>query len=292
MRRAKSLGGSRCEVFDEAMHTRAVNRLKLEAELREAIEKRQFRIYYQPIAQLEFRQITGFEALLRWQHPEHGLISADKFMAVAEDTGLLIATGQWVILQACQQLRGWDAATLNSEAVSINVNVSARQLADTGFVTGVEATLRSTGIAASRLHLEITESVAAADAKLTSAVLSNLKRLGVGVVLDDFGTGNSSLSGLRQFPVETLKIDRSLVNGMLIDRTIGDTAELIIVLAHKLKLKVIAEGIESAKQLDHLLFLGCELGQGYFLSPPVEAEAAQQLLRQHTLSLRSKVAGA
>jgi diguanylate cyclase (GGDEF)-like protein/PAS domain S-box-containing protein len=292
MRRAKAMGGSRCEVFDEAMHTRAVNRLKLEADLREALEKRQFRVYYQPIVHLETRQITGFEALLRWQHPEQGLISPDKFMEAAEDRGLLVSTGRWMILEACKQLRAWDTEIPAMEAVSISVNLSAKQLADAGFVTGLEAILRETGVDPSRLHLEMTESVAAADAKLTATVLSHLKHLRVGVILDDFGTGNSSLSGLRQFPIEALKIDRSLVGGMLVDRGTCDTVELIILLAHKLKLKVIAEGIESAKQLDHLHQLGCELGQGFFFSPPVEAKAAEQLLRQRSPVLHTKVAGA
>ena len=186
MRRAKALGGARCELFDEAMHTRAVNRLRLEAELREAVAKRQFRVYYQPIVHLETKQITGFEALLRWQHPEQGLISPDKFMAAAEDRGLLVSIGQWVILQACQQLRAWDAEIPAIEGVSISVNVSAGQLADAGFVSGLEAALLSTGVDPTRLHLEMTESVAAADAKLTSSVLTNLKRLGVGVVTRRF----------------------------------------------------------------------------------------------------------
>jgi len=292
MRRAKAMGGSRCEVFDEAMHTHAVNRLKLEAELRDAIGKHQFRVYYQPIVHLETKQIAGFEALLRWQHPEQGLISPYKFMAAAEDTGLLVATGQWVILQACQQLRAWDHEIPAMEAVRISVNISARQLADARFVSDLSATLRETGVDPSHLHLEMTENVATADAKLTTTVLSHLKQLRVGVVVDDFGTGISSLSGLRQFAVEALKVDRSLVGGMLIDRGTRDMVELIILLAHKLKLKVIAEGVESAKQLDHLRELGCELGQGYLFSQPVDAKAAEQLLRQRIPVPRAKVAGA
>jgi diguanylate cyclase (GGDEF)-like protein/PAS domain S-box-containing protein len=292
MRRAKAMGGSRCEVFDEAMHTRAVNRLKREAELRQALELGQFRLYYQPIVHLENRQITGFEALLRWQHPEQGLISLDKFMAAAEDGGLLVATGHWAILEACRQLRGWDKEIPTMEGVSISVNVSAKQLAEAGFVSGVETALRSTGLDASRLHLEITESVAAADAKLTSTVLSNLKRLGVGVILDDFGTGNSSLNALRQLPLDALKIDGSLIGGMLLDRGACDTVDLILLLANKLKLKVIAEGIESPKQLDRLRQLGCELGQGFFFSPPEEAKAAERLLRQRVAAVHAKVAGA
>jgi len=289
MRRAKAMGGSRCEVFDEAMHSRAVNRLKLETELRRALEQKQFRLYYQPIVHLETKQISGFEALLRWQHPEQGLISPNKFMEAAEDRGLLVATGQWVLQEACKQLQAWDAESPTSKIVSVSVNVSASQLADAAFATGVEQTLRSRSIDSSRLQLEITENVAAADVKLTSTALSNLKRLGVRAILDDFGTGNSSLNGLRALPVEALKIDRSLIGGMLLDRSTAETVELIILLAHKLKLKVIAEGIESAKQLDHLQHLGCELGQGYLFSPPVVAKDAAELLRQP--ALRAKVAG-
>jgi diguanylate cyclase (GGDEF)-like protein/PAS domain S-box-containing protein len=300
MRRAKAMGGSRCEVFDEAVHTRAVNRLKLESELREALEKREFRVHYQPIVQLETRRITGFEALLRWQHPVQGLISPEKFMAAAEDTGLLVSVGQWVIVEACAQLRAWDNASASKigaenaplPPVSVSVNVSSRQLDDPRFVTGLEATLRQTGIDPSRLHLEMTENVAAADEKLTATVLSHLKQLRVGVILDDFGTGNSSLSGLRQFPIAGLKIDCSLIAGMLADHGMLDTVELIILLAHKLKLKAIAEGIESARQFEYLQTLGCDLGQGHFFSAPVEAKAVEQLLLQRTPAPHAKVAGA
>ena len=292
MRRAKAMGGSRCEVFDEAMHARAVNRLKLEAELREAIARRQFRVHYQPITDLRTKQITGLEALLRWQHPEQGLISPHRFMAVAEDGGWLVSIGQSLILEACMQLRVWDTEIPGINPLSLSVNVSARQFSHDGFVPSVGAALRSTGIDPSRLHLEITESVAAADPKLTATVLSRLKHLRVGLTLDDFGTGNSSLSALRQFPVDALKIDRSLIGGMLTDRAICDTVELIIVLAHKLKLKVIAEGIETTRQLDHLLAIGCDLGQGYLFSQPVEAKAADVFLRQRNPLPQVKLAGA
>jgi diguanylate cyclase (GGDEF)-like protein/PAS domain S-box-containing protein len=292
MRRAKAMGGGSCEVFDEAMHTHAVNRLKLEVELREALEKHQFRVFYQPIVHLETRQIAGLEALLRWQHPEQGLISPDKFLAVAEDTGLLVSTGHWVILEACQQLQAWGKEIPAMDGVTVSVNISANQLRDPGFVADVEATLRQTGLDPSRLHLELTESVATTDAKLTATVLAQLKQLRVGVVLDDFGAGISSLSGLQQLALEALKIDRSLVGRMLIDRGTRDLAELIILLAHRLKLRVIAEGIESTRQVDHLRQLGCDLGQGYLFSQPVEASAAERLLRQRNPSSHTKAAGA
>jgi EAL domain-containing protein (putative c-di-GMP-specific phosphodiesterase class I) len=292
MRRAKAMGGNRCEVFDEAMHSRAVNRLKLEAELREALVKGQFLVHYQPIVMLETKRIVGFEALLRWQHPEQGLISPLQFIEAAEDTGLLISTGQWVILEVCNQLRTWktDVPTMGTESAS--VNISAKQLADSRFVSSLEATLRQTGIDPAQLCLEITENVAAADPKLTASVVSQLKQLRVGVILDDFGSGDSSLRALRQFPIEALKIDGALVSALLLDRAASETVDLILLLARKLKLKVIAEGIESSKQLDHLLSLGCKFGQGYLLSQPVEAKSAEQLLRASTSTPQAQAAGA
>ncbi|MGA9391348.1 MAG: EAL domain-containing protein, partial [Candidatus Sulfotelmatobacter sp.] len=292
MRRAKALGGSRCEVFDEAMHTRAVTRLKLEAELRKAIEQRQFRVYYQPIVQLATHQITGFEALLRWHHPEQGLISPYHFIDAAEDTGTLFFAGQWLILEACKQLQAWKTEGPAMAAATISVNLSAKQFADAHFVNDLQAALRETGVEPWRLQLEMTEEVVAADPKLTVTVLSYLKHLGVNVILDDFGAGNSALSILRQFPLEALKIDRSLINGMLADRGAYDTVELIILIAHKLKLKVIAKGIESPKHCEHLRDSGCDLGQGYFFSQPLEPEAASKLLREVRPASRTKATGA
>src|SRR5271165_2418233 len=292
MRRAKALGGSRCEVFDEAMHTRAVNRLKLEAELREAIELQQFRVLYHPIVHLATKQIVGFEALLRWQHPEQGLISPYRFIEAAEDTGLLSAAGHWLILEACKQLQTWTHKHPAMATVTVSVNLSAKQFADARFVNELQGAIRETGVDPSRLQLEMTEKVAAADPKLTVTVLSYLKHMGIGVILDDFGTGHSSLSGLRQFPVEALKIDKTLVNEMLADRGTCDTVELIILLAHKLKLKIIAEGIETAKHLERLRDFGCDLGQGYLFSPPLEPEAASKLLSESNVASRATVTGA
>ncbi len=280
MRRAKALGGSRCEVFDEAMHTRAVGRLRLEADLRAAMAERQFRVYYQPVVQLDTRRIVSFEALLRWDHPTQGLISPYRFIEAAEDTGVLVSIGHWLILQACQQLRDWEANHFSEQPMTITVNVSARQFADARLMNDIQDALQQTGIDPSRLQLEMTESVAAADPKLTVTVLSQLKHLGIGVILDNFGTGTTSLRGLRQFKVDALKIDRSLVGEMQSDRAACDIVELIAALAHKMNLKVIAEGIETARQAERLLELGCEYGQGYYFSPPMEAKAAQQFMRQ------------
>jgi EAL domain-containing protein (putative c-di-GMP-specific phosphodiesterase class I) len=241
--------------------------------------------------QLDTRQIAGFEALLRWQHPEQGLISPYKFIDAAEDTGLLFSIGQWLILKACQQLREWEEKNHAAQAVTMNINLSARQFADPRFVTDLRNAIHEIRIEPSKLQLEMTEAVAAADPRVTVTVLTQLKHLGIGVILDDFGTGNSSLIGLRQFPVDSLKIDRSLISEMLTDRGTRDTVDLIIVLGHKLKLKVIAEGIETTQQFELLCELGCDLGQGYLFSQPVVAEAAGQLLR-HGLEMHKKSARA
>ncbi len=290
MRRAKSLGGSRCEVFDEAMHTRAVGRLRLESDLRKALAERQFRVHYQPVIQLDSRQVVSFEALLRWEHPTQGLISPYRFIEAAEDTGILVSIGHWLILQACRELRQWDL-NHSDKCVCITVNVSARQFADARLATDIQDALRDTGVDPSRLQLEITESIAATDPRLTVTVLSHLKHLGIGVILDDFGIGTASLRGLWQFPVDALKIDRSLIMDMQTDRSSADIVDLIVALAHKMQLRVIAEGIETSRQLERLLELGCEFGQGYYFSQPLESKAAHQFLRQQ-VAPRSSGAGA
>jgi diguanylate cyclase (GGDEF)-like protein/PAS domain S-box-containing protein len=292
MRRAKALGGSRSEVFDEAMHARAMGRLRLEADLRTAFTERQFRVYYQPVMRLDTRRIASFEALLRWQHPAQGLISPKRFIEAAEDSGILVSVGHWLIMQACQQLRDWETNDYSAEPMKITVNISARQFADARLVTDLQAALQETGIDPSRLQLEMTESIAAADPKLTVTVLAHLKHMGIGVILDNFGTGSTSLRGLRQFPVDALKIDLSLVREMQTDRTIADIVELIITLAHKMNLKVIAEGIENIRQAERLLKLGCEYGQGYYFSQPLEAQAAQEFMRQQGAGARANGARA
>jgi len=291
MRRAKALGGSRCEVFDEAMHSRAVGRLKLESDLRTALAERQFRIHYQPVVQLATRRIQSFEALLRWEHPTQGLISPYRFIEAAEDTGILVSIGHWLTVQACRQLREWEVNNRSESPMNITVNVSARQFADARLVNDIQDALQQTGVDPSRLQLEMAEKIASSDPKLTVTVLAHLKHMGIGVVLDDFGTGSMSLVELTQFPVEALKIDRSLIREMQADRGAADIVELIITLAHKINLKVIAEGIETARQLERLLELGCEYGQGYYFSQPMDSKAALIFMRQQLASMRSASAG-
>jgi diguanylate cyclase (GGDEF)-like protein/PAS domain S-box-containing protein len=291
MRRAKALGGSRCEVFDEAMHTRAEGRMRLESDLRAAIAAHQFRVYYQPVVQLATRRIVSFEALLRWDHPKQGLISPYRFIEAAEDTGILVSIGHWLILQACRQLKEWEVNNSSGQPTNITVNISARQFADARLANDVQDALQQTGIEPSRLQLEMTESVAAADPKLTVTVLSHLKHMGIGVILDDFGTGSTSLRGLREFPLDALKIDRSLVREMQADRAASDIVELIIAMAHKMNLRAVAEGIETSRQFERLLELGCECGQGYYFSQPLESKAALQLMRQQIGPARASGAG-
>lgn len=286
MRRAKALGGSRCEVFDEAMHTRAEGRLRLEADLRTALSARQFRIHYQPVVRLDSRVVSGFEALLRWEHPTQGLISPYRFIEAAEDSGILVSIGHWLTLQVCRQLREWEQSCFPQEPLHITVNVSARQFADARLASDIQDALRETGIDPSRLQLEMTESVAAADPKLSVTVMSHLKHMGIGVILDNFGIGAASMRALRQFPVDALKIDRSLVREMQTDRSAGDMVEMIITLAHKMNLRVIAEGIETARQFERLRELGCEYGQGYYFSQALEAKAVGPFLRQNVAAAR------
>jgi diguanylate cyclase (GGDEF)-like protein len=289
MRRAKALGGSRCEVFDEAMHSRAVGRLKLESDLRTALTERQFRIHYQPVLELKTRRILSFEALLRWDHPTQGLISPYRFIEAPEDTGVLVSIGHWLMVQACRQLREWEVNDRSGSPMNVMVNVSARQFADARLANDIQDALQQTGIDPSRLQLEMTEKVASADPKLTITVLSHLKHFGIGTVLDDFGTGSTPLVGLTQFPVDALKIDRSLIHEMQSDRSTADIVELIITLAHKMKLKVIAEGIETVRQLERLTELGCEYGQGYFFSQPMDAKAALMFMRQQIATVKRGV---
>jgi len=260
--------------------------MRLESDLRAAIAAHQFRVYYQPVLQLDSRRIVSFEALLRWDHPSQGLISPYRFIEAAEDTVILVSIGHWLLVQAWRQLKEWEINNPD-QPMNITVNISARQFADARLVNDIQDALQETGIDPARLQLEMTENVAAADPKLTVTVLSHLKHMGIGVILDDFGTGSTSLRGLRQFPLDALKIDRSLVREMQTDRAAADIVELIIAMAHKMDLRAVGEGIETASQLDRLVELGCEYGQGYFFSQPLESKAALQFMRQQTVPAKA-----
>ncbi len=280
MYRAKSTGKARCEVFDQAMHAGAIKRLQLETDLRKAIELEQFRVYYQPIVCLRDGRIVGFETLSRWQRPE-GLVMPGEFIAVADETGIILPLNRQLLYEACSQLRSWQAAFPCDPPLTINVNITPRQFAEPDLASQIGRTLQETGLDPRSVNLEITETIAMGDADRSAIVLSELKALGVRLDIDDFGTGYSSLSRLQHFPVDTLKIDRSFVSRMDTDVETREIVRIIVMLAHGLRLKVVAEGVETVAQADMLKELGCEMGQGYLYSKPVPAERIDQLLREN-----------
>jgi diguanylate cyclase (GGDEF)-like protein/PAS domain S-box-containing protein len=285
MRRAKALGGARCEVFDEAMHTRAEQRLQLEQELRAAFGNNDFRLLYQPIFHLPTRRVVGFEALVRWHHPKLGVISPYQFLNIADDTGLILSLGKWILREACHQLQTWHAAYPALPRLSVTVNLSGKQLLHPLFISDVRTSLHATTLEPSTLHLELPEAACMADPKLTADVLPRLKHLGIRLSLGDFGTGQSSLSWLRRFALDELKIDRSLIHTMPTDRSSADIIRLSLTVARELNLKVVAEGIETAVQQSRLADLGCTFGQGYLFSPPLDPQKADELLREQSLHL-------
>ncbi|MGE0359507.1 MAG: putative bifunctional diguanylate cyclase/phosphodiesterase [Vicinamibacterales bacterium] len=271
MYRAKNAGGGGYSVFDAALHDAAVRRLRLETDLRRAVEREEFRVWYQPIVALTTRQVTGVEALVRWQHPERGLVGPGEFLEVAEEVGLIAQIDEWVLKEACLQAREWLRVGTFTAQTTVSVNLSAKAFAQETLVKHVEEILRDTGCPASSLRLEITESAAIKDAARARVVLAKLRALGVRISLDDFGTGYSSLSYLQSLPLDTLKIDRSFVAGIGTDEDKGEIIKLIVGLALTLGLEIVAEGIETAAHVDHLRALGCQCGQGYFFAKPAEA---------------------
>jgi len=278
MYRAKSLGKARFEMFDTAMHVQAVNRLKLEGELQRAVEREEFRLFYQPIISLHGGRITGFEALLRWQPPNQGLVGPAEFIGVAEETGLILPIGKWVLNQACQQARLWQTQYPSDPPLTISVNISAKQFTQSNLAEEIQLVLEQTGLPPSSLELEITETVAMEDTERATNILSRLKALGVRLAIDDFGTGYSSLNYLRRLPFDTLKIDRSFISNMGGGNDSRDIVAIIVMLARNLGLHAVAEGLETAEHVNHLQELNCEFGQGYFFSKPTDEETMGKLL--------------
>jgi diguanylate cyclase (GGDEF)-like protein/PAS domain S-box-containing protein len=278
MNRAKALGRARYEVFDEAMRARAQVRLQLETDLRRAVEHAQFELHYQPITAAADGGLYGFEALVRWRHPVRGLILPEEFIPVAEETGLILPIGDQVLRQACRQARAWLEQGARHPGIVVSLNVSAKQLADGGFPRRVAEVLAAEGLPPRSLKLEITESAIIENADSVAGLLRELRQMGVGIWLDDFGTGQSSLSYLHHFPIDTVKIDRSFVSRLDEPGAKPEIARSILLLARSLGMDAIAEGVESSAQRDRVRELGYGLVQGFFFSRPLTAEAAGELI--------------
>ncbi len=263
MYKAKHRGKARYEVFSPGMDSRALELLELEADLRRAINRGEFRLHYQPKVDLATGRITGVEALVRWEHPQRGMVSPDEFVELAEETGLILPIDRWVLRESCQQVREWQEQCSLDSSFEVCVNVSPRHFQHPDLVGEVLATLEETRLDPRSLMLEITENTVMEDAESNIATLRELKGLGVRLAIDDFGTGYSSLSYLRRFPVDVLKIDRSFVDGLGEESDDTVIVAAVIGLARSLRLEVIAEGVETTEQVEQLRALGCNLGQGY-----------------------------
>ncbi len=267
MYQAKGMGGNKCQFYTAEMNSRAKTRIELESYLRKAVRQNEFILYYQPQFDIQSGNLVGCEALLRWQHPEMGMISPNDFIPLAEETGVIIAIGEWVLQSACEQNKKWQEAGL--PPIRIAVNISARQFREPGFLEMIERVVQTSALHPEWLELEITESLLMEDIDSAINILSRLKAQGIHLAIDDFGTGYSSLSYLKRFPLSRLKIDRSFVRDITMDENDASITKAVIALAHSMNLRVVAEGIETKEQLLFLKEKGCELGQGYFYSPPV-----------------------
>lgn len=276
---AKSTGGTCHQLFDTSMHARAVELLHIQNDLRAAIERDELTIEYQPIVSLDTFQVSGFEALARWNHPANGAITPSNFIPIAEETGLIIPIGEWVLRKACAQLSEWKRSA-GDAALTMSVNLSGKQFNQPDLIQTIERILEETNVDPRSLWLEITESVVIDNVDAATEMLERLRRLGVGVSIDDFGTGYSSLSSLHRFPISTLKIDGSFVSRMTGNDENTEIVRTIMSLAQNLGMDVTAEGVETIEQVTKLRMLGCARGQGYFFSRPVSAENAEKLLRE------------
>jgi EAL domain-containing protein (putative c-di-GMP-specific phosphodiesterase class I) len=277
MYHAKSVGEARAQIFDASMHALATSRLRLENDLRRALRNDEFVLHYQPIVSLRSDEIIGFEALVRWQPPGLELVYPGDFIPVAEETGIIVPLGLWVLGQACRQARAWNRAG-RARPLTMSINLSPRQFAERDLVQAVETVLRETGVDPALIRLELTESGTMGDPERAAQVMSQLKSLGVALSIDDFGTGYSSLAYLHRFPLDSLKIDRSFVAGLLDKAESRQIITTIMALAKGLGMEVVAEGIETSEQAVELRRLGCDFGQGYLFSRPLTSSDAAALL--------------
>ncbi len=284
MYRAKASGKSRYAVFDSAMRAQAVARLEVEGDLRRALEGDEFRLHYQPIMALEDHRLIGFEALLRWQHPRRGLLSPDDFLEIAEENGLIIPIGWWVLETSLRQMVRWQRRFPYRRTPMLCVNISPKQFSQPGLVNRIARRLQDTGVDPHGLNLEITERAIMSDPEFAAVTLTRLRSLGVRIGIDDFGADYSSLNCLRRFPIDLLKIDRSFVHRMDSDVNEREIVQTIMTLAHNLAIDVVAMGVETIRQRDQLQALGCVLGQGFYFSRAVEGPGAESLLIRSQVS--------
>jgi EAL domain-containing protein (putative c-di-GMP-specific phosphodiesterase class I) len=271
MYRSKERGGARTELFDSAMRDNAVRAMRIEQELQRALEHGQLRLYYQPGMDLATGQMVSAEALVRWEHPQRGLILPEKFLGVAEETGLIVPLGEWVVGETCRQLSEWQARPETAH-LSLSLNLSARELTHPDVVANVLGCVRESGIDPRSLTIEVTEHTAMADGDTGFRALRDLSSEGIRVAIDDFGTGYSSLEQLRRMPVDIVKVDRTFVSGMADNTTDRELVAAVVGMGRALKLCVVAEGIETVEQADALRELGCDIGQGFLFSRPVPAD--------------------
>ncbi|HBX68185.1 MAG TPA: hypothetical protein DEH25_02035 [Chloroflexi bacterium] len=277
---AKNRGRGRAEIFQTGMRQRVAERLTLETDLRRAIRSEELRIYYQPIADLGTGRLMGFEALVRWQHPIRGLLSPAEFVALAEETGMIISIDRWMLLRACQQARDWNNRYKMDPELTISVNISAKHITSPELREYVSAVLKKTGLNPNNLKLEITEFSIVDHNEITSSAFTNLQDLGVQIQIDDFGIGYSSLGYLSRFPINALKIDQSFVGNIVEDQGQRDIVQAIVTLTERLNVKVIAEGVETFGQLEQLRQIGCQLGQGFLLSIPMDITTVEEMLQK------------
>ena len=280
---AKEKGKARYEVFDQAMYLQTLKIIELECNLRFALKHDELKLYYQPIISLKNGTLAGFEALIRWEHPKQGFISPADFIPIAEDTGLIIPIGNWILQKACQQLRVWQqkfASIPQVASLKMSVNLASQQIKEPNFIEKLDRILKTTGLDGNYLRLEITERVLVDSEQNTQNTLAAIKRRNIKLSIDDFGTGYSSLSYLRRLPIDNLKIDRSFVENINSDTESFEIVKTIITLAHTLGMDAIAEGVETTKQLHQLKTLGCEYAQGYLFAKPLPANAIESIFNQ------------
>lgn len=279
LHRARVLGGSHCEVFDTAILESEQTELQLEGDLEGALQRREFELFYQPIVSLASNEILGFEGLVRWRHPVLGMIAPLDFIPIAERTGFIVPLGTWILREACRQLAEWHRTLSLRTDLSVSVNVASAQWSDPTLIDQIDLALRDSGLDPRRLVLELTEGIAIANPAAVTTVLMQLRAMGVRISVDDFGTGHSSLAYLRQFPIDTLKIDRSFVRGMVTNKDTAGIVAGIMNLSKQLGLRVVAEGIEHEDQCERLRTLNCHAGQGNLFAAPLDVDSATEVLK-------------